>query len=212
MTIDQKITVDFFDFVTLDLQKDTALSLLMANTTANNIVTLAYTFTTPTADTASTVIAYPPFTIDELQIEEAYVVYSSETGAQPIAGEPRALFLINAGLTLIPDTLTGGTIIFVEQNAIGQVLKRTTFELKQPLDDAEQQVLYEQNYLGLLQNARLEAVRTDGIATISLPSGQSESYRSIASLDNQIEIVIHRIEMIKRAQAGRLPLGGMEIN
>ena len=65
----------------------------------------------------------------------------------------------------------------------------------------------DQTYLQALQEARAAAVATNGIATLTLPDGRVEVYRSLATLDAQISSTADRVSRDLAGRSGAHVIG-----
>ena len=68
-------------------------------------------------------------------------------------------------------------------------------------------IFRDEEYLGFLQDARDAAARTNGIASLILPDGRQEVYRSVETLDRMIDTVADRLARDKAARGGSYVLG-----
>ena len=74
--------------------------------------------------------------------------------------------------------------------------------------DIDEAIARDTAYLELLEKARAEATDTKGIAVVELPDGRKETYRSVATLNAEIENIRDRIARYKAHRAGYRFVGG----
>lgn len=68
-------------------------------------------------------------------------------------------------------------------------------------------IFRDEEYLGHLQDARDEAAKTNGMASLTMPDGRVEVYRSVETMDRMIDTVADRLARDKAARAGSYVIG-----